>query len=117
MAPGNPRQDLQVRTSTAIQGDGEASQACQPSAIPSSRAAWSLAALLAIAALIIAGLGSGSRLALANGTVLDTMTTPEGVTINVYVNTVTAQQVHDWLLANGLQAQVGLQTVNVVDTG
>jgi hypothetical protein len=45
------------------------------------------------------------------------MVTPEGVTINVYVDGVTPQQVYEVLLANGLQAHVRLATVNVRDNG
>ena len=46
-----------------------------------------------------------------------TMVTPEGVTINVYTDQVSAQQVYDVLKANGLETRVNLATVNIRDTG
>ncbi|HEY5625386.1 MAG TPA: hypothetical protein VIT93_02745, partial [Dehalococcoidia bacterium] len=43
--------------------------------------------------------------------------TPEGVTINVYVDTVTVDQVYEWLLAAGLESHVKLTRLDVVDEG
>ena len=71
--------------------------------------------LLALAVVAFSILGSpGPATAAAP---LQSITTAEGVTINVYVNTVTPQQVYDWLKAAGLQAYVGLVQVDVVDSG
>jgi len=47
----------------------------------------------------------------------DTLVTPEGVTINVFVDTVTAEQVHGWLLEAGLEPHVKLTRVDVVNEG
>jgi hypothetical protein len=71
------------------------------------------AALTGIFILVIAAAYAWPRGASAT----QTMVTPEGVTINVYVDGVTPQQVYEVLLANGLQAHVRLATVNVRDGG
>jgi hypothetical protein len=53
----------------------------------------------------------------AQASLVSSMTTPEGLTINVYVSSVTAQQVYDWLKAAGLQDHVKLTRVDIVETG
>src|SRR5690606_20238083 len=73
-------------------------------------------AVLIGAAALIAGRGPAA-VAPAQASLVSTMTTPEGVTINVFVATVTAQQVYDWLRAAGLQSHVRLTRVDVVETG
>jgi hypothetical protein len=85
----------------------------------SSRLSVRLAMLL-VGALMAATafLGSpGAQQEAVAAVPLSTMTTPEGVTINLYVSTVTPQQVYSLLLAAGLQSQVKLTRVDIVDTG
>lgn len=61
----------------------------------------------ALAVLIALTLGA------APSSAATTLVTPEGVTINVYTESVTPQQVYEWLKAAGLQSHVRLSTVNV----
>ena len=72
-----------------------------------------LGAIIICAGLLL--LTSGSRTS-ANSP-LETMTTPEGTVINVYSPLVHASDVYETLLANGLQAHIGLVRVDVVDVG
>ncbi len=73
------------------------------------------ALFVAAAAVVLAAIAA---LAPPKGASADeTLVTPEGVTINVRVDTVTAQQVYEWLLAAGLEPHVKLTQVDVVDDG
>ena len=103
-----------LRTSTRAEGLIKAALAV--GLIPLRRwrpAMWRLA-IFGLLALAAAGAGFWNE---SSSRADDTLVTPEGVTINVYVNTVTAQQVYQWLLAAGLEPHVGLTRVDVVDTG
>lgn len=73
------------------------------------------APIVAVAAVVLAAIAAVAPPKGASAA--DTLVTPEGVTINVYVDTVTVDQVYDWLLAAGLEPHVKLTRVDVVDEG
>ncbi len=84
-----------------------------------SRIAFRLA-MLVVGALIAATVfvsRPGGQQEVSAAVPLSMYTTPEGVVINLYVSTVTTQQVYNYLLAAGLQANVKLTRVDIVDTG
>lgn len=73
--------------------------------------------LTVLAAAVAAAALSGALLRAEDSRADQTLITAEGVTINVYSDGVSAQQVYETLLANGLQAHVKLTQVDVVDAG
>lgn len=74
---------------------------------------WKLLTTLIAAVSLIAAAYMPPKPSSAAGTLV----TPEGVTINVYTDQVTPQQVYQTLLDNGLQAHIKLVRVDVVESG
>ncbi len=84
---------------------------------PSRTAVAAVAGLLLL--LLAAGLFTVSTATRTEASSpVDVLTTPEATVIEMYTNRVTAQEVYDVFLANGLDAEVGTTlTIRVFDTG
>ncbi len=87
--------------------------------VPKARRGLTVAAVCLLVAVVALTTLALTRSQSEAATPNQVLVTPEGTTIEVYTNQVSAQAVHDLLLRNGLDSEVGktLQIVRVWDSG